>query len=112
MVDEHAYKSGNSFFTKITNVLRLCKNKPINEELSIIWESVAFYNYVQELVGTESCVSPTKEILEKSINPFIEVVRYLKPGLIIVLGSQLWNELDHIPKIPDVEWCWIRHPSA
>ena len=112
VVEEHAYKSGNSFFTKITKVLLLSKDEPTDEERIAVWGSVAFYNYVQDLVGTESRISPTKEMWEKSINPFIEVIGDLKPQLIIVLGSQLWNELDHIPAIPDVEWCWIKHPSA
>ncbi|EMD0829188.1 hypothetical protein VP018_000967 [Morganella morganii] len=41
--------------------------------------------------------------------PFLNVVKELKPQIIIVLGTQLWDQL---PEVDGVEWCWVKHPSS
>ena len=46
---------------------------------------------------------------DKARQPFLNVVKELKPQIIIVLGTQLWDQL---PEVDGVEWCWVKHPSS
>ena len=56
------------------------------------WEHIVFYNYVQ-LPMTSARISPTTEDFKKSEEAFWEVLNELKPDLIIVWGSRLYNNL-------------------
>lgn len=57
------------------------------------WEDVAFYNFVQFLVGTEARQRPTQGQWESSIPMFEEVIAKIKPERVIVLGLANWNNL-------------------
>ena len=57
------------------------------------WESVAFYNYVQEFVGTGPRMRPTPRQLDMSWDPFVQTLRELQPDVVIVLGFALWDSL-------------------
>lgn len=62
-----------------------------------LWNDVAFYNFVQFLVGGESRVRPTKEMWEESVPAFNEIISKLNPLQILVLGKANWNNLlNHI----------------
>lgn len=61
------------------------------------WQDVAFYNFVQSLVGDKARIRPTEEMWEGSVPAFIEVVLSLQPNRVFVLGKANWiNLLAHI----------------
>ena len=88
------------FSTKIRRVIfgRDTKIGPVG-----FWENVAFYNFVQYLVGGKSKIRPTPKMWIDSVEPFFEVVTTLKPESILVLGKGNWNNLlSHLkPEIID-----------
>lgn len=57
------------------------------------WENVAFYNFVQFLVGGASKERPTEKLWRDSVPAFTELVANLKPERILVLGQENWNNL-------------------
>ena len=62
-----------------------------------LWDDVAFYNFVQTLVGDKSRVRPTQEMWIESVPAFTEIVTKLKPARILVLGKANWrNLLTHV----------------
>ncbi|MBG6044133.1 hypothetical protein I5F05_04935 [Proteus mirabilis] len=52
-------------------------------------EHVAFYNYVQGIVGESGRIRPTNEMWEEAEKLFLAVIESLKPDVVIVLGSML-----------------------
>ena len=81
-----------------------------DNERSDFWEKVAFYNYIQELVGNNSRIRPTSEMWENAKASFLLLCDVLKPELIVVLGKELCSNLPAIPsKYP---YCCVRHPSS
>ncbi|CAM8005801.1 hypothetical protein MOMOMMO210B_19210 [Morganella morganii] len=66
VIDENAYSPGNRFFTLLTNLLRLSKDAPDDTERRAAWEQVAFYNYIQDIVGITSRISPTPEMWDEA----------------------------------------------
>lgn len=61
------------------------------------WQDVAFYNFVQSLVGDKARIRPTLEMWQEAVPAFIEIVSKLKPDRIFVLGKANWkNLLEHI----------------
>lgn len=56
------------------------------------WDSVAFYNYVQDFL-TGPRENPTAHQVAAAWTPFNEVVRELNPDLTIATGKQLWTTL-------------------
>ena len=56
------------------------------------WEHLGFYNYVQEPM-TGARISPTSEDFKNSEKAFWEILNELKPDLIIVWGTRLYNNL-------------------
>lgn len=57
------------------------------------WQDVAFYNFVQFLVGDQARVRPTFEMWEQSVPAFIEIIKELKPSRVFVLGKANWQNL-------------------
>ena len=112
VIRDLAYRPGFAFFSKLTNVLRGRTDWPSDEERRETWQHVAFYNFVQEFVAAESRVAPTEAMWRAAQAPFLNVVRELKPDVILVLGSRLWNNVDELPPTFPVEWCGIIHPSG
>lgn len=64
------------------------------DERRIIWNSVAFYNYVQSCVPTPR-ESPRKGQFDESEAAFFEVLKELKPDIILVWGRRLWEALPY-----------------
>ena len=58
-----------------------------------LWHDVAFYNFVQALVGSNARIRPTSEMWEQSVPAFVEIISVLKPCRILVLGKANWNNL-------------------
>ena len=112
VVKTHAYCAGIPFFSKLTAVLRGDTSYPTDEERFETWQHVAFYNFVQEIVGEGSRIPPTPEAWKAAEAPFFEVVRELDPDVILVLGNRLWDKVPNLPPEYPVEWCSIMHPSS
>lgn len=57
------------------------------------WQDVAFYNFVQFLVGGKSRERPTDQMWKDSVPAFNEIVSGLQPDKIVVLGKANWKNL-------------------
>ncbi|MGJ5813670.1 uracil-DNA glycosylase family protein [Paludibaculum fermentans] len=68
------------------------------EQRRRFWSSMAFYNYVQESVGSEARTRPTEEMWKNAVPAFEEVVNHLQPRFILVLGNELWKNLPKTSK--------------
>lgn len=93
---------------------------------SDLWGDVAFYNFVQFLVGGESRIRPTQEMWEKSVPAFNEIISRLNPLQILVLGKENWNNLlthieheridEYMAKLKvgsnSITAVYINHPSS
>ena len=56
------------------------------------WQTVAFYNYVRDSMGS-SMQRPTPKQLRESLPAFSEVICELRPHVVLVLGLKLWMAL-------------------
>ncbi|HHE1196304.1 TPA: hypothetical protein ACN337_003349 [Vibrio parahaemolyticus] len=101
-----------AFFTKIAKTILNydSSNYLTDHEKYALWENVAFYNYVQAIVGEGARIRPTSEMWQKSETALNEVIDKLDPQILIVLGTELANNLPDIPE--GVEVCYLNHPSS
>lgn len=77
-------------FTRFSNVFN---NNYLNTEETIkFWNAVSFYNYVQTPVD-KNRKSPTINQFSDSHSVFLEILKKLKPNLIIVWGYRLWKNM-------------------
>ena len=112
VVKHNAQDHPNAFFTKITKaVLGLYSEDELSEDTrSNFWDHVAFYNYVQGIVGESGRIRPTNEMWEEAEKPFLAVIESLKPDVVIVLGSMLG---EWVPALSDnVKVAYLYHPSS
>ena len=81
-------------YTKFTNffIFDWKDNDFDSKEVKKFFDSVIFYNYVQEAVSSPD-EPPTKQMFQNSENGFFEVLRKYNPDIIIVWGGRLWNNL-------------------
>lgn len=57
------------------------------------WPDVAFYNFVQPLVGDRARIRPTEEMWKDSSPAFNEIMHSLQPVKVLVLGKANWDNL-------------------
>src|SRR6266478_2421464 len=76
------------FWTKIIKLV-----SPSDTDPHRFWNSVAYYNYIQEFVGLVARERPTGIMWKDAQKPFYEVLSLLKPDFILALGTNLWNSL-------------------
>jgi hypothetical protein len=69
----------------------------IRHQLAALWNGVAFYNYVQEYVGTRPKDRPTPGMWKSAEPAFSDVLTALRPDLVIACGRQLY---DHVKSMP------------
>jgi uracil-DNA glycosylase len=103
---------GAPFFAKTVKVL-LQMDAAVwltAEDRAETWEHVAFYNYVQEIVGDGPGQRPTHEMWLAAERPFLEVVEALRPQVVLALGRELQRRMPALPA--DVTVCHIQHPST
>lgn len=89
------YASGDFnhiYWTNITTAL--LGEKASAKNRYDLWHSLAFYNYVQEIVGDNPGQRPTDAMWNKSKEPLNEVLTTLKPKCILVVCKDLWSHLD------------------
>jgi hypothetical protein len=103
----------SAFFTKTAKLLALRGrgSRLTPQERAETWEHIAFYNYIQELVGTSARIRPTKAMWEAARTPFTEVLAELKPRVLIVLGVAL---AAHVPQelVKGLTVCPLIHPAS
>lgn len=95
VINEWAIIKRHAFFTKIAkSVLRMPREQYLSDDLRLrFWNSVSFYNFVQEYVGEGPRCRPSCEQWESSKDAFIEVVERLQPDVCVVFGYKLWANL-------------------
>ena len=106
-----AQENRHAFFTKVSSVLLGLESGKLDDYTrGEIWEHIAFYNYIQDYVGTQARISPTSELWTAAQQPFLYMITKLSPQVILVLGKALGS---HIPKLPDhIQVRQIVHPSS
>ena len=83
-----AYKNT---YTKFAEAL-LGRNCLSFEYKERFWNSIAFYNYVQ-VPMTGARVAPSQKDFKESEAAFFDVLETLRPDIVIVWGSRLYNNL-------------------
>ena len=84
------------FYTKIYHVFSEEPKWQSLEHFADFWQSVCFYNYIQEKVGTAPRQRPLPEMWPRWKDVFLSVVGKLNPDRILVLGKKLWSSLDDL----------------
>lgn len=86
--EHEAYKNT---YTKFAEAL-LGRDSLSFEDKERFWNSIAFYNYVQ-VPMTGARVAPSQKDFNDSEAAFFEVLESLRPDIVIVWGSRLYNNL-------------------
>lgn len=86
--EHEAYKNT---YTKFAEAL-LGRNGLSYRDKELFWNSISFYNYVQ-VPMTGARVAPSREDFLESSAAFFDVLEKLRPDIIIVWGSRLYNNL-------------------
>jgi hypothetical protein len=120
-----------------TTIFATCRGHlPNDKERIEFWNSVAYYNYIQEFVGDSPRQSHPYELWPRYEPAFAEVLSRLKPQLVLVIGRLNWGNIPDLtgweghkledapePKYADTWWYsvggrqtalafHIKHPSA
>ena len=101
VINEQISEDGNKFaiYTKVAKLL-LDKVDIDRSDKIEFWNSVSYYNYIQEsLYGPRK--RPTQEMWINSEKPFKEVMNELIPDFLLILGSDLWQ---HMSGIEILDW--------
>lgn len=112
IINKYGQTKRSRFFSTTQRLVSLDKNRghiPSSERREF-WDKVAFYNFVQEFVGTTSRLRPSQSQWERGAEPFIQTVTELAPQLIVVLGKKLKTYLP--PEINGVVYAYVKHPSG
>lgn len=81
----------DSPYTTLTKFERsLVGHETDQAERAKIWESILFYNYLQENMS-EAREAGTKAQYQKAEKPFFEVLEKYKPEYVIMWGNRLWD---------------------
>lgn len=102
------------FFTTIAKVLTGKLDTYLDApSAKAFWDTVAFYNYVQEFVGTRARQRPTVEMFQESKEAFLQVLEMIKPTIVIVVGVALKRHLDWLEvDFGDAKPCYWVHPAS
>ncbi len=92
VVQEWAIEKRSPFFRKIVAICRGELPKDLETQREF-WDSVAFYNYVQEFAGDGPRQRPNLGMWPRSEEAFRTVLDKLHPKLILVLGRQNWENM-------------------
>lgn len=63
-----------------------------NLESRRIWDSIAFYNFLQVAMGGAREAGTNQQYID-AVAPFYDVLEDLQPDLLIIWGVRLWNNL-------------------
>ena len=88
IVSGRAAGGWQSFFTKIAAAFLGCS--PTQGDKKAFWQSVAFYNYIQQSAGFGPEPNPTPAMWSQSLPAFQRLLYTYHPEVIIVLGRYNW----------------------
>lgn len=91
--DDLAGDDPNGFGRFATKLRRIIFGPDNDMGPSEFWPHVAFYNFVQFLVGDAARQRPTDQMWRDSVPAFVQVVEKLNPERILVLGLKNWKNL-------------------
>jgi hypothetical protein len=77
------------FYTSIS--ASLLGRLPDPGERAALWQSIAFYNYIQTSVFTGPGKPLTYEMLAQSFRLFLKVVEVLQPSVVMLYSYRIWN---------------------
>jgi hypothetical protein len=86
-----------AFWTRVASVF--LGRRPTDEDYVRFWQSVMFYNFIQESVGRVSRTRPTPAMWTNAVPAFQEVLERYRPLFILVTGKQLWDNLPNAGQI-------------
>jgi hypothetical protein len=100
-----AVQKNATFYSKVRNLILRASKRSVEgyhdrKQRQNFWDSVAYYNFVQEYVGSSSRVRPKSQHWTEASDAFWEVLECLKPDVCIVLGDELWK---HLPNKTEVD---------
>ena len=116
------------FFTKLGSVIH-----GSTEPTTFSWQSVLFYNFVQQLVGAHARDRPTEAMWADGFEPFTAVLAEYRPNVVLVAGVGTWDGLSrYFPQgaqsrptpsgeqvrlwefagLPPIAATWIDHPAS
>jgi hypothetical protein len=79
------------FWTQIAQAITGRSRWEINR--AQFWNSVSFYNYVQQIVADKARVAPTPEMFHRSEPAFFETIDFLRPTHLLAMGYRLWSRM-------------------
>ena len=100
----------HQYFTKVAKMLMGLgrEHSMPSELLQKTWNSISFYNYVQQLLPGPR-VKPTAAMWSEAKEIFPRIVDDLQPQLVVVMGKGLG---ENFGRPPGIELCFTAHPSA
>jgi hypothetical protein len=107
-------QGSTKFFTTIAKVLSGKLNEGISKaDKAEFWNSVAFYNFVQESVGDGPRDRPSEDMWKQAQQPFVQVMKDLSPNIVVVLGGHLCYHVEQVEsQFPTTKFCHWYHPSS
>ncbi len=100
MIINHINKTNKrTFVTKLENALKEAMD--FTDASQNVFDYVAYYDYIQQIVAPSPGIAPKKEMWENAQEPFLEVLENLKPDFMLVLSERLWNNM---PGETNVDW--------
>lgn len=96
-------------FAKIMNAIVGVRRAYSREEKRAFWDSVAYYNFVQEFILTKR-LPPTKDAWERAKRPFLEVLQVLQPDLIVCFSTRQSRYV--ISLSGEIPVAVVNHPSS
>jgi hypothetical protein len=92
-LDPNVKENWKSTFTKFMNSF-IQDTKHYECSISELWNSVAFYNYLQRPGGTQSRQTQHYDYTQdKDRNAFLEIINDLQPDIIISWGNKVWDAI-------------------
>ncbi len=83
----------HEFFTRIIHTVL---GPDMSHQRVQFFQSVAFYNYVQCMVGNAPGKRPTKKMWQSAAAPFLATLETLQPTHILACGLDLWDNMPDI----------------
>lgn len=92
---DHEREGWMNTYTKFER--SLVNKETTTEDSRVIWNSLVFYNYLQELLSGPREAGSDQQYADSAV-AFYEVLEVYKPEILIVWGKRLWH------KLPDENW--------
>ena len=89
--DYAAGRLRHRFWTQISQVVSGEPHSQLDREA--VWDRIAFYNYVQEIVVARPGEAPPDAMFRCSEPAFFEVLDRLRPTHVLALGNRLWERM-------------------